>query len=123
MLKTEDWAIPKGSTVLVTGANGFIGSHIADQFLQYGFRVRGTVRNADKNMWLEHVFREKHGHGCFEMWTVPNMADQGALDTAAESKRLPLSYLLFVSPKKDGHIEVDYLYLQMSLPLFTQLLS
>lgn len=87
MPRTEDWAIPKGSTVLVTGANGFIGSHIADQFLQYGFRVRGTVRDADKNKWLDDVFRERYGHGRFELRTVPNMADQGAFDMAAESKR------------------------------------
>lgn len=36
-------AIAPGSLTLVTGVNGFIGSHIADQLLSLGYRVRGTV--------------------------------------------------------------------------------
>eukprot|EP00812_Abedinium_dasypus_P001864 NODE_1225_length_1204_cov_285.606614.p1 GENE.NODE_1225_length_1204_cov_285.606614~~NODE_1225_length_1204_cov_285.606614.p1 ORF type:complete len:354 (-),score=69.51 NODE_1225_length_1204_cov_285.606614:111-1172(-) len=31
--------------VLLTGASGFIGSHVAKQLLESGFRVRGTVRS------------------------------------------------------------------------------
>ena len=42
-------AIPSGSTVLVTGVNGFLASHIADQFLRLGYSVIGTVRDAAKN--------------------------------------------------------------------------
>jgi dihydroflavonol-4-reductase len=33
------------TTVLVTGASGFIGLHCVLQLLQQGYRVRGTVRN------------------------------------------------------------------------------
>ncbi|KAF5000803.1 hypothetical protein FGRMN_1410 [Fusarium graminum] len=45
-------AIPKGSWVLVTGANGHTGSHIAFEFLKRGFKVRGTVRDLESSQWL-----------------------------------------------------------------------
>lgn len=31
--------------VLVTGASGYIATHIVKQLLEHGYRVRGTVRN------------------------------------------------------------------------------
>jgi nucleoside-diphosphate-sugar epimerase len=84
MASVEDWAIPKGSTVLVTAANGFIGSHIADQFLHHGFKVRGTVRNVDKNAWLTSTFDKKYGSGRFELWNISDMAAEGAFDDAVK---------------------------------------
>jgi nucleoside-diphosphate-sugar epimerase len=36
------------TTVLVTGASGFIGLHCVLQLLEGGYRVRGTVRNAGR---------------------------------------------------------------------------
>ncbi|OWV77170.1 epimerase [Rhizobium sp. R339] len=36
----------QGTTVLVTGVNGFLGGHVALQLLQQGYRVRGSLRNA-----------------------------------------------------------------------------
>ncbi|GKT55138.1 aldehyde reductase [Colletotrichum tofieldiae] len=56
MNSINESAIPKGSTVLVTGANGLVGSHVADQFLKFGYKVRGTVRDVNKNTWLSDVF-------------------------------------------------------------------
>ncbi|XXG95772.1 hypothetical protein Hte_002043 [Hypoxylon texense] len=76
----EGWAVPKGSLVLVTGANGFVGSHVADQFLCYGFKVRVTVRNVAKNAWLQEAFDKKYGKEHFTLWEVPDMASQGAFD-------------------------------------------
>lgn len=37
-----------GTLVLVTGASGFIAKHIVLALLKAGYRVRGTVRSADK---------------------------------------------------------------------------
>lgn len=35
--------------VLVTGASGFVATHIVEQLLAGGYRVRGTVRNPEKS--------------------------------------------------------------------------
>ena len=51
-------ALEAGATVFVTGANGLIGSHIADQLLKRGYHVRGAVRNAEKHKYLLDYFRE-----------------------------------------------------------------
>lgn len=45
----------QGQTVLVTGATGFIGSHVAEKFLEAGAHVRGLARTPSKGSWLaEH---------------------------------------------------------------------
>ncbi|WAO97170.1 Epimerase domain-containing protein [Fusarium falciforme] len=77
-------AVPKGSTVLVTGANGLLGSHIADQFLTYGYKVRGTVRDPEKSSWLADVFEKNYGKGSFELFKVPDMAAKSAFDEAVK---------------------------------------
>ncbi|KAI6765920.1 hypothetical protein HG530_006990 [Fusarium avenaceum] len=48
-------AIPRGSWILVTGANGYTGSHVVIEVLKQGFNVRGTVRDLSYSQWLlEH---------------------------------------------------------------------
>ena len=70
------------STVLVTGANGFIGSHVADQLLQAGYRVRGTSRDTAKTVWMTELFDKKYGKGKFEAFVVQDMVESGAFDEA-----------------------------------------
>lgn len=41
--------------VCVTGASGFIASHVVAQLLAGGYRVRGTVRNLGKTKDYEHL--------------------------------------------------------------------
>jgi uncharacterized protein YbjT (DUF2867 family) len=75
-------AITPGSTVLVTGVNGFVGAHVADQLLQQGYKVRGTVRDAVKHQWLTDLFSQKYGKDEFELITVKDMREPGAFDDA-----------------------------------------
>jgi nucleoside-diphosphate-sugar epimerase len=42
-----------GATALVTGANGFIGSHLVDQLLASGCEVHGLVRECSDLKWLD----------------------------------------------------------------------
>ncbi|GKZ36198.1 hypothetical protein AbraIFM66950_007194 [Aspergillus brasiliensis] len=77
-------AIPEGSWVLVTGVNGYVASHTADQLLQRGYRVRGTVRNLSKSQWVEDLFREKYGVDHFELVQVEDMTVPGAFDQAVK---------------------------------------
>ncbi|KAI4162407.1 MAG: hypothetical protein LQ342_003973 [Letrouitia transgressa] len=74
--------ISKGSLVLVTGANGFIGSHVVDQFLATGYKVRGTARSEIKGGWVKQLFEKKYGPGKFELAIVPHMDQKGAFGEA-----------------------------------------
>ncbi len=47
-------------TVLVTGASGFLASHILLQLLDTGYTVRGSVRGAAKG---DHIRKVLEGHG------------------------------------------------------------
>lgn len=76
--------IPKGSTVCVTGVNGYIGSHVADQLLEAGYHVRGAVRSTSKADWLYELFDKKYGKGKFEAVEVPDMVADGAYDEAVK---------------------------------------
>ncbi|KAL8721136.1 MAG: hypothetical protein Q9225_002119 [Loekoesia sp. 1 TL-2023] len=83
-LKGKSPAIPIGSLVLVTGISGYIGSHVADQLLQAGYRVRGTVRDESKGEWVRELFSRKYGEGKTETVVVTDMAHDGAFDEACK---------------------------------------
>ena len=74
--------VQKGSTVLVTGANGYIGSHIVDQLLGQGIQVRGAVRSLERSKWAQEYFDEKYGKGRLELVVVPDFSKPGAYDEA-----------------------------------------
>lgn len=87
-------AVPKGSTVLVTGANSYIGSHVADQLLLLGYKVRGTARDATKAKRVQDLFDKKYGTGKFEGVVVPDMSVEGAYDEVI--KGVLISFGMFV---------------------------
>lgn len=77
-------AIPKDSTVLVTGINGYVGSHVADQLLKAGYRVRGTARDVSKAKNLLNLWEEQYGKGRVEVVAVPKIGIEGAFDEAVK---------------------------------------
>ncbi|KAJ7616949.1 hypothetical protein DFH06DRAFT_1274193 [Mycena polygramma] len=95
--------LDKGSLVLVTGANGFIASHVADQLLAAGYNVRGTARSGAKFQWLCELFDKKYGAGRFEGVSVPDMVADGAFDEAVKGARgiIHLASIVTFSDKVD----------------------
>ncbi|RSM01938.1 hypothetical protein CEP52_008275 [Fusarium oligoseptatum] len=73
-------AVPLSSWVVVTGVSGLVGSHVADQALQVGHKVRGTTRSRSKNLWAEEHFQAKYGSENFELVEVLDMAAKGAFE-------------------------------------------
>ncbi|PLB54020.1 cinnamoyl-CoA reductase [Aspergillus steynii IBT 23096] len=80
MLNSDEYAIPIGSEILVTGANGYIASHVIDILLKMGYMVRGTVR-AEKP-WLDQYFSEKYGDSVYKSVIIPAFDDVDALREA-----------------------------------------
>jgi nucleoside-diphosphate-sugar epimerase len=74
--------IPSGSTVLVTGLNGFIASHVADQLLERGYSVRGTVRDPEKGEMIKTALLKRHPSSRLSIETVKDFSKPGAYDTA-----------------------------------------
>ena len=70
--------------VLVTGINGFIGGHVADQFLEAGYNVRGTARTISRADTIKQCLTEKHGKGRLEVVAVPAIAIDGAFEEAVK---------------------------------------
>ena len=76
----EDLALPKGSLILVTGATGYIASHIINEALALGYRVRGTVRSEEKGESMKQAFTNDN----FETVVVTDLTDEHGFDKAIE---------------------------------------
>lgn len=77
-MSTTNYSIPSDLWVLVTGANGFIATHVIEAFLAQGYKVRGTVRS--EKPWVDEYFKGKYGPANFETVIVPKLEEDGALD-------------------------------------------
>lgn len=76
--------IQKGDTVLVTGVNGYIGAHVAEELIAAGYKVRGTSRSKAKAEYLIDYFGKKFGDGKIEIQETPDMLAEGAYDEAVK---------------------------------------
>ncbi len=54
----SDTPAPSDTTVLVTGASGFISKHILRELLERGYRVRGTVRSERRADEIRALFAD-----------------------------------------------------------------
>ncbi|KUL81845.1 hypothetical protein ZTR_09747 [Talaromyces verruculosus] len=82
MTQFKQNAIPHGSKVLVTGANGFIASHIISVLLELGYTVRGTVRTPVP--WLDEYFSNQWGQSRFESVLVPDFQQPNSFDECVQ---------------------------------------
>lgn len=81
---------------------GFIASHVTNTLLATGYRVRGTVRSADKLAVLQDIWEKKYGQGKFEVAVVPSIEKAGALDEALVGKLI--SPILCDVDVTNGHL-------------------
>ncbi|KAF2111063.1 hypothetical protein BDV96DRAFT_500170 [Lophiotrema nucula] len=81
----HDPALPDGSLVLVTGANGYTAAHVCNQLLLAGYRVRGTVRSLERTQWLADILNHRYGPGRFELSNVEMLSEEGAFDEAMKA--------------------------------------
>ncbi|KAL8709192.1 MAG: hypothetical protein Q9220_006072 [cf. Caloplaca sp. 1 TL-2023] len=102
-LKGKAPAILLDSLVLVTGISGYIGSHVADQLLQAGYRVRGSVRDESKAAWVTDLFVKRYGQGKVETVIVPDMASPGAFDEACKGTSAVAHVASDMSDSPDPH--------------------
>lgn len=85
MFQSAQPVIQPGSTILVTGVSGFIGSHIAQQLLDAGYCVVGVTRDANKNAWLNTLFG-KYDQGSFTLCKISNLANSEILASHLQGK-------------------------------------
>lgn len=71
---------PSEQTILVTGASGFVASHIIHEFLSAGYNVRGTLRSSSALSKLTAAQGPLSSRLSFAI--VPDMSAPGALDAA-----------------------------------------
>ena len=77
--------LPKGSWVLVTGITGLVASHVAKQFLDRGYKVRGTVRDLVKASWLrDDLFKSHAEKGNLDLVVVSDLGADNAFDDAVK---------------------------------------
>lgn len=69
-------------TVLVTGANGYIGARTLEAFLQAGYSVRGAVRSASRAGDLLSALSQYSGR--LTLVEVPDITIAGAFDDAVK---------------------------------------
>lgn len=74
-------ALSEGSLILVTGASGFIGSHIVNEALAAGYKVRGTARSQEKADKTKSVFNHNPN---YSTTIVTDFVHEGGFDDAVK---------------------------------------
>ncbi|EJT99744.1 NADP-binding protein [Dacryopinax primogenitus] len=94
------------ATVLVTGANGFLGLYIVKQLLEGGYTVRGTVRSVSKGEWIKNKFSAYGSH--IDYTIVEDITKTGAFNEAVKGVDAVVHAASPVSDNLDGTYEEIY---------------
>ncbi|OWB73101.1 oxidoreductase activity protein [[Candida] boidinii] len=73
------------SKVLVTGANGFIATHVIDRLLANGYEVVGTGRNEEKLSYLLNLFKKRYPEGKLQFEKTSDISKLDAFDDALKN--------------------------------------
>lgn len=76
-----------------------IGSHVTDQLLARGYKVRGAVRDVEKSSWLTAFFADKYPSAEFSLVSVPDMTVEGCYDEVVKG----MFYSLFLFWLSSSH--------------------
>jgi dihydroflavonol-4-reductase len=79
---TNQAGIQPGDRVCVTGAAGFIGSHVVCTLLERGYRVRGTVRDPNNTAATAHLVDHAKQLGAELELVAADLTKPGAFVTA-----------------------------------------
>src|SRR4051812_35713356 len=69
-------------TILVTGASGFVATHVVKTFLDAGYNVRATIRDGKKAQQMGSRFQSGVESGALTFSIVPDIGTEGAFDEA-----------------------------------------
>jgi dihydroflavonol-4-reductase len=79
---TNHSGIQPGERVCVTGAAGFVGSHVVCLLLERGYRVRGTVRDPGNTAATAHLVRHAQAHEAELELVAADLTEPGAFKAA-----------------------------------------
>ena len=74
----------KKQTVLVTGASGYLASHVIKELLQRGYRVVGTVRNLNNKEKYSFLYEFSHAKENLELRQA-NLLNPSSWDEALKN--------------------------------------
>ncbi|KAJ3713716.1 hypothetical protein DFJ43DRAFT_1134922 [Lentinula guzmanii] len=78
-------ALDTNTTILVSGANGFLATWIIDILLKRGYTVRAAVRTEAKGQHLMNQFKSYEERGKIELITVGDIVSETAFDIAVKN--------------------------------------
>ena len=81
--KSGEVDLPAGSLILVTGASGYIGSHVVNEALEAGYKVRGTARTQEKADNTRKIFKN---HPNYSTAIAADFSKDGAFDATAQGE-------------------------------------
>jgi nucleoside-diphosphate-sugar epimerase len=92
--------------IFITGATGFIGSHVVSQSLDAGYRVRLSVRKQEQINTLRRVFSSHAANLDFAV--IPDFTSPNRFDKALEGVTY-VFHLASPMPGKGSDFKSDYL--------------